>query len=179
MSSGKSVAFAGVALLLATGGLVSVALSVNQPRPVDVRRVDASPLVPGVLSASYTTAVQATRPTTPAVVVLPPQPPRPLPAPPTTTTVEPTTTEASPTPTPPPSSSVPEETTSSSAPASDENCSPEYVTDGPCVPRRFPHGVWRKCEWLYEQGTTRIEVVGWDHHGIDRDHDDIACERAD
>ncbi|WP_033436559.1 hypothetical protein [Saccharothrix sp. NRRL B-16314] len=177
MSSGKSVAFAGVALLLATGGLVSVALSVNEPRPVDVRRVDASPLVPGVLSASYTTAIQATRPTTAVVIVPPPQPPRPLPAPPTTT-VAPTTTE--PSPTSPPSSSVPEETTtSSSAPASDENCSPEYVTDGPCVPRRFPRGVWRKCEWLYDQGTTRIEVVGWDHHGLDRDHDDIACEQAD
>jgi uncharacterized membrane protein len=174
MSNGKSVAFAGVALLLATGGLVSVALTVNEPRPVDVRRVDASPAVPGVLSASYTTTIQATRPTTPAVIVIPPPAqPRPVPA---TTTVVPTTTEPPP---PPPSSSVPEETTSSSPPTSDDHCDPAYVTEGPCVPKRFPRGVWRKCEWLYDQGTTKIEVVGWDHHYLDRDHDGIACERSD
>lgn len=170
MSSGRSVAFAGVALLLATGALVTMAVTVNEPRPVDVRRVDQSPVVPGVLSATYTTAIQAARPTTPAVVIPPPAPP---PVPTTTTTATTTTVEP-----PPPSPSVPESTTSSVPPWA-ENCDYSYVTDGVCVPWRFPRGVWRYCEWLHDQGVTRIEVVGWDRHRLDRDHDGIACERAD
>ncbi|WP_447004688.1 hypothetical protein ACRAKI_34750 [Saccharothrix isguenensis] len=177
MSSGKSVAFAGVALLLATGGLVSVALTVNEPRPVDVRRVEVSRAVPGVMSASYTTTVQANRPTTSAVVIAPPVP---RPVPPVDVPVPTTTEQTAPPPPPPtPSSSDPDESTSSAPPSSGEGCDPSYVTEGPCVPLRFPRGVWRKCDWLHERGTTRIEVVGWDRHYLDRDHDRVACERAD
>jgi hypothetical protein len=174
MSSGRSVAFAGAALLLATGALVTMALTVNEPRPVDVRRVDVSPVAPGVLSASYTTTIEAIRPTTTAVVAIVPPAQRPAP-PSTTTTTVPTTTTVEP---PPPSSSSVPESTTSSVPPEHENCDPSYVTDGICVPWRFPRGVWRYCDWLHDQGVTRIEVVGWDRHHLDRDRDGIACERA-
>ncbi|NUT46162.1 MAG: excalibur calcium-binding domain-containing protein [Saccharothrix sp.] len=166
MSSGRGVAFAGVALALATGTLVTMAITVNEPRPVDVRRVDMSPVEPGVLSATYTTTLEVARPTTVAPVVPPPEA---RPAPVTTTTTVAVTTTPEPT-----TSSVPP-TTSSTSPW---ECSPSYVTDGVCVPWRFPRGVRRWCDWLHEQGVTRIEVVGWDHHGLDRDHDGVACERS-
>jgi hypothetical protein len=171
MSSGRSVAFAGVALLLATGALVTMALTVNEPRPVDVRRVELSPVEPGVLSVTYTTTIHAARPTTTVVAVI--VPPEPRPAPPATTTTTTTTVE-------PPSStsSVPESTTST-VPSWEGRCDPSYVTDGICVPWRFPRGVWRYCDWLRDQGVTRIEVVGWDHHYLDHDRDGIACERTD
>ncbi|MER5264394.1 excalibur calcium-binding domain-containing protein [Actinosynnema sp. NPDC002837] len=172
MSSGRSVAFAGAALLLATGALVTLALTVNEPRPVDARQVHLSPVEPGVLSATYTTTLEIARPTSVPVVV---PPPAQRPAPPITTvsTVPVTTTSE-----PPPSSSTPSSTTST-RPSWGDNCDHSYVTDGPCVPWRFPRGVSRPCEWLYEQGITRIEVIGWDRHYLDRDRDGIACERAD
>src|SRR5687767_4203361 len=114
MSSGRSVAFAGTALLLATGALVTMAITVNEPRPVDVRQVHVSPAEPDVLSATYTTALEVARPTT-VVVAVPPPEPRPLP--PVTTTTTTTTTTAVTTSEPPPSSSsVPESTTSSRPP---------------------------------------------------------------
>ncbi|WP_158846992.1 excalibur calcium-binding domain-containing protein [Saccharothrix deserti] len=175
MSSGRSVALAGVALLLATGTLVTVAMTANEPRPVDVRRVDASPAEPGVLSATYTTTIEAARSTTP-VVVFTPTSPRPAPLPPSAVTTTTTTTTEP----PPPSSSAPESTTpSSSRPPWGENCDHAYVTDGVCVPWRFPHGVWQLCEWLHDQGVTHIVVEGWDRHHLDLDRDGIACERAD
>ncbi|ONI82419.1 hypothetical protein ALI22I_40720 [Saccharothrix sp. ALI-22-I] len=135
---------------------------------MDVRRVDASPVEPGVLSATYTTTVEAVRPTTftEAFTLVVPQP-----APPPATTT--TTTEL------PPSSSVPESTTSSSQPPWEENCDPAYVTDGVCVPWRFPSHVWRLCDWLHDQGLTHIQVEGWDRHHLDRDQDGIACEHPD
>ncbi|MCE6995796.1 excalibur calcium-binding domain-containing protein [Saccharothrix sp. S26] len=172
MSSGRGVAFAGVALLLATGALVTLALTVDDPRPVDVRQVQLSPVEPGVLSATYTTTLEIARPTTVLVVVPPPEP-RPVPPITTTTTVAVTTTSE-----PPAPPSAPESSTSTT-PSWGENCDHSYVTEGPCVPWRFPRGVRRFCEWLREQGTTRIEVVGWDRHYLDRDRDGIACERAD
>ncbi|PSL54991.1 excalibur calcium-binding domain-containing protein [Saccharothrix carnea] len=172
MSSGRSVAFAGVALLLASGTVVALALTAGEPRPVDVRQVHLSPVEPGVLSATYTTTLEIARPTTvPAVV--PPPAPRPVPPVTTTVTVVPTTTSE-----PPPSSSTPVSTTST-RPSWGPNCDHSYVTDGACVPWRFPRGVTRECEWLRDQGITRIEVVGWDRHHLDRDRDGIACERAD
>ncbi|KOX13722.1 hypothetical protein ADK67_43770 [Saccharothrix sp. NRRL B-16348] len=171
MSSGRSVAFAGVALLLATGALVTLALTVTEPRPVDVRQVHLSPVEPGVLSATYTTTLEIARPTTAPVAVPPPEQ-RPVPPITTTTTVVPVTT------TEPPASSSPVSTTSTK-PSWGDNCDHSYVTDGPCVPWRFPRGVWRLCEWLHDQGITRIEVVGWDRHYLDKDRDGIACERAD
>ena len=173
MSSGRSVAFAGVALLLASGALVTLALTVTEPRPVDVRQVHLSPVEPGVLSATYTTKLEIARPTTEPVVPPPPPPPKQRPeAPVTTTAVVPVTTSEP----PPPSSPV---GTTSTTPSSAADCDPSYVTDGPCVPWRFPRGVRRYCDWLRDQGTTRIEVVGWDRHYLDRDRDGIACERAD
>ncbi len=171
MSSGRSVAFAAVALLLATGALVTLALTVNEPRPVDVRQVHLSPVQPGVLSATHTTTLEIARPTVPVVVPEPEH--RPAPPITTTTTVAVTTTDE-----PPPSSVLPTSTTST-RPSWTENCDPSYVTEGPCVPWRFPRGLWRRCDWLRDRGTTRIEVVGWDHLGLDRDGDGIACERAD
>ncbi|MEV8443149.1 excalibur calcium-binding domain-containing protein [Actinosynnema sp. NPDC051121] len=174
MSSGRSVAFAGVALLLATGALVTLSLAVHEPRPVDVRQVRLSPAEPGVLSATYTTTVAVVRSTTVAVAVPPPEQ---RPVPPVTTTAI-TTVAVTTTSEPPASSSAPVSTTST-RPSWGEDCDDAYVTDGPCVPWRFPRGVWRLCEWLHEQGVTRIEVVGWDRHHLDRDHDGLACERAD
>ncbi|MFJ6670844.1 excalibur calcium-binding domain-containing protein [Actinosynnema sp. NPDC091369] len=173
MSSGRSVAFAGVALLLATGTLVALALTVDEQRPVDVRQVQLSPAEPGVLSATYTTTLEVARPTTVLVVVPPPEP-RPTPPVTTTTEVAVTTTTSE----PPPSTSAPATSTSTS-PSWGEDCDRSYLTEGPCVPWRFPRGVRRLCDWLHEQGTTRIEVVGWDRHYLDRDGDGIACERAD
>ncbi|MFD1152296.1 excalibur calcium-binding domain-containing protein [Saccharothrix hoggarensis] len=175
MSSGRSVAFAGVVLLSAAGAVVALALSVDGPRPVDARRVDAGPVRPGVLSVSYTTKIEVARSAT-AVHIAPPAP-RPAPPPVATST---TVTEPPPPPPPPPpeTSSTVESTTPSSTVA-DENCDPSYVTDGVCVPRHFPTGVWLKCEWMHEQGVSRIEVVGRDRHYLDRDRDGIACERAD
>ncbi|GAB2996283.1 excalibur calcium-binding domain-containing protein [Saccharothrix stipae] len=175
MSSGRSVAFAGTALLLATGALVTMALTVNEPRPVDVRQVHVSPVEPGVLSATYTTTLEVVRSTT-VVVAVPPPEQRPLP--PVTTTTTTTTTSVTTSQPPPSSSSVPESTTSSRPPW-EQNCDRAYVTDGPCVPWRFPRGVSRRCDWLHDQGITRIEVVGWDRHNLDRDHDGLACERND
>lgn len=163
MSSGRSVVFAGVVLLLAIGALVVMAHLANLPRPVDVRQVDSGPVEPGVLSATYTTTVQAARSTTSVVVVVPPAPP---PVAPVVTTTE-----------PPQSVSAPASTTSS-RPPKDENCDPDYLTNGVCVPRRLPPGVWRMCEWLHEQGVTHVEVLGWDRHLLDLDHDGIACEHA-
>lgn len=171
MSSGRSVAFAGVALLLATGALVTMAITVNEPRPVDVRQVQLSPVEPGVVSATYTTTVAVARPTT-VPVVLPEPELRPAP-PITTTTVVTTTSE------PPPPSSSTVVTTTPTRPTPGHNCDPAYVTEGPCVPRRFPRGVWKLCDWLRDQGTTRIEVVGRDRHHLDVDRDGLACERFD
>ncbi|ROP39653.1 excalibur calcium-binding domain-containing protein [Saccharothrix texasensis] len=175
MSSGRSVAFAGVALLLATGALVALALTVNEPRPVDARQVHLSPAEPGVLSATYTTTLEVARPTTIPAVVPPPEQ-RPVPPITTVTTVAVTTTSEPP---PPPSSTTPPTSTTSTRPSWGDNCDYSYLTDGACVPWRFPRGVSKRCEWLYEQGIRRIEVVGWDRHRLDRDHDGIACERAD
>lgn len=171
MSSGRGVAFAGVALLLATGALVTLALTVNEPRPVDARQVHLSPVEQGVLSATYTTTVEVVRSTTVPVVVPPPEQ-RPAPPVTTVTTVAVTTSELP----PPPGTPV---STTSTGPTWGDNCDYSYVTDGACVPWRFPRGVSRPCQWLHEQGITRIEVVGWDRHFLDRDRDGIACERAD
>jgi hypothetical protein len=171
MSSGRSVAFAGVALLLATGALVTLALTVNEPRPVDARQVHLSPVEPGVLSATYTTTLEVVRSTTVPVVAPPPEQ-RPAPPVTTVTTVAVTTSEQ-----PPPAGTT--VSTTSTRPTWGDNCDYSYVTDGACVPWRFPRGVSRPCEWLYEQGIRRIEVVGWDRHFLDRDRDGIACERAD
>ncbi|WP_367134459.1 excalibur calcium-binding domain-containing protein [Saccharothrix sp. HUAS TT1] len=151
-----------------------MAISLNEPRPVDVRRVEQGPAEPGVLSATYTTTLEAARPTTIAVVVPAPGQ-RPNPPVVVATVAETTTTTVEP---PPPPSSTAESTTSSPPPR-DENCDPSYATSGPCVPRRFPRGVWRLCDWLHDQGTTRIEVVGRDRHHLDRDRDGIACEPVD
>jgi hypothetical protein len=172
MSSGRSVAFAGVALLLATGALMALALTVDVSRPVDVRQVPVSPVDRGVLSATYTTTLEIARPTS-APAVVPPPVQRPAPPITTSTTIVVTTTSE-----PPPSSSPPD-TTTSTRPSWGDNCDHSYVTDGPCVPWRFPRGVSEPCLWLHERGTTRIEVVGWDRHHLDRDRDGIACERAD
>ncbi|MEU4740543.1 excalibur calcium-binding domain-containing protein [Actinosynnema sp. NPDC023658] len=172
MSSGRSVAFAGTALLLATGVLATLAITVDEPRPVDVRRVEVSPAEPGVLSVTYTTTLAAARP--PSVVVVVP-PPEPRPEPPTTTTTVVTTTSEPP-PAPVTTSSVPAGPTSTRPLW---KCDPSYLTEDLCVPWRFPRDVRRLCDWLREQGVGRIEVVGWDRHHLDLDHDGVACERAD
>ncbi|MFE2755631.1 hypothetical protein ACFXGA_26875 [Actinosynnema sp. NPDC059335] len=173
MSSGRSVAFAGVALLLATGALVTMAITVREPRPVDVRQVQLSPVEPGVVSATYTTTVAVARPTTIPVVAPEPEP---RPAPPiTTTTTAVTTTSSEP---PPPSSST-VVTTTPTRPTQGHHCDPAYVTEGPCVPWRFPRGVRELCDWLRDHGAGRIEVVGRDRHHLDLDRDGLACERFD
>ncbi|MDU0290697.1 hypothetical protein NUG22_15855, partial [Saccharothrix longispora] len=82
MSSGRRTGPAGAALVLASAGLVALAMLVDGPRPVDARRVDPRPAGPAeVLSATFTTTVQVARSTTPVVVVAPPPRPEP-PAPP-------------------------------------------------------------------------------------------------
>ncbi|MDU0293447.1 hypothetical protein, partial [Saccharothrix longispora] len=64
-------------------------------------------------------------------------------------------------------------------PPGGENCDPAYTTDGVCVPRWFPRGVWDRCGWLQDQGVTRVEVRGRDRHHLDLDRDGVACERFD
>ncbi|XVS64154.1 excalibur calcium-binding domain-containing protein [Actinosynnema sp. CA-299493] len=180
MSSGRSVAFAGVALLLATGALVALALTVNEPRPVEARQVHSGPVEPGVLSATYTTTLEIARPTTVPVLVPPPAQ-RPVP-PITSATIVTTVPAVAVTTTSeqlPPQVGTPAPSATSTRPSWGDNCDFSYVTDGACVPWRFPRGVSQPCEWLYEQGVRRIEVVGWDRHRLDRDRDGIACERAD
>lgn len=179
MSSGRGVAFAGTAMVAASAALVVMVFAVREPRPVDVRQVDRSPVGATVLSATHTTTVMAARSTTPLVVVTPAAPP-PEP-PPHLTTAATTTTEEPPLPVPsssPPLPSAPE-STSSSRPQWEDGCDLSYSTDGICVPWRFPRGVWRYCDWLREQGVTRIEVRDRDRHHLDLDHDGTACERND
>lgn len=166
MNSGRRTALAGAALALATGAVVTVVLTADEPRPVDVRRVDLAPVEPEVLSATYTTTVEVQRSTTPVVVLAPPVQ-RPAPPPASTSTTTP--------PPPPPPSSFPPSPSSSPTRLPD-HCDPSYVTDGVCVPKRFPPHVWRYCEWLRAQGVTDIRVVGRDHHRLDRDRDGQACE---
>ncbi|QFZ23650.1 hypothetical protein [Saccharothrix syringae] len=172
MSSGRGTAFAGAALALATCAVVAVVLAVDEPRPVDVRRVDLSPVEPGVLSATYTTTVAVQRSTTPLEVLAPP-PLRPAPAPPVTTTTGTTTTEPPP---PPPTTGVTTTTPTTTAARHPWSCHPSYEADGACVPLRFPRHVRRHCEWLRALGVTGIRVVGPDHHHLDADHDGRACE---
>ncbi|NUT93110.1 MAG: hypothetical protein HOY78_13900 [Saccharothrix sp.] len=81
-----------------------------------------------------------------------------------TTTPEPGTTT-----TPPP-------TTTSKKKPNRNNCDDGYLTDGVCVPWFFPLDPREACEWLREQGLTRIEVQGRDRHHLDLDLDGVACE---
>ncbi|NUT98166.1 MAG: hypothetical protein HOY78_39755, partial [Saccharothrix sp.] len=58
----RRLAFAGAMGALASGALLTLVMSVDQPRPVDVRRVDLSPVQPGVLSATHTTTLNVQPP---------------------------------------------------------------------------------------------------------------------
>ncbi|WP_309109694.1 hypothetical protein [Saccharothrix sp.] len=159
----RRLAFACTMGALASGALLTLAIVVDQPRPVDVRRVDLSPVGPGVLSATHTTTL-AVQPS-PAPVTAPPEA---RPAVPVTATPTPEPQPPSPTTAQPPGKK-----------ANRNNCDRSYLTDGTCVPWFFPLDPRKACEWLREQGLTRIEVHGRDRHRLDVDLDGIACERED
>ncbi|XVV03515.1 hypothetical protein ACQPW3_40405 [Actinosynnema sp. CA-248983] len=159
----RRLALAGTMGALATGALLTLAIVVDQPRPVDVRRVDLSPVQPGMLSATHTTTL-AVHPA-----------PAPATAGPEARPVVPVT--ATPTPAPEPASPTPTEPTGKKP--NRNNCDRSYLTDGACVPWFFPLDPREACEWLREQGLTRIEVHGRDRHRLDVDLDGIACERED
>ncbi|MBB5954643.1 hypothetical protein FHS29_001213 [Saccharothrix tamanrassetensis] len=169
MSRVSRVTSAGMAGTLAFGALITLLVTVNRPQPVDVRRVDLGPVQPGVLSADATTTLMVLQST--ATAMLAPPPPLPVT---TTTAVAATTTE--PPPSLPATSSSPVTSTSKRP---QHRCDDNYVTDGLCVPWRFPPGVRHACRWLSDQGVTRIEVQGRDRHRLDLDFDRVACERTD
>jgi hypothetical protein len=160
----RRLAFAGAMGALASGALLTLVMSVDQPRPVDVRRVDLSPVQPGVLSATHTTTLNVQPPADEPVSTgsVEPRPAIPVTV---TTTPEPSTTT-----TPAPT------TTTSKKKPNRNNCDDGYLTDGVCVPWFFPLDPREACEWLREQGLTRIEVLGRDRHHLDVDLDGLACE---
>ncbi|MFI9813046.1 hypothetical protein [Saccharothrix variisporea] len=160
----RRLAFAGAIGALASGALLTLVISVDQPRPVDVRRVDLSPVQPGVLSATHTTTVNVQPPADLPVSTgtAEPSPAVPVTA---TSTPEPTTTTTEPPPT----------STAKKKPKGN-NCDDGYLTDGVCVPWFFPMDPREACEWLRDQGLTRIEVLGRDRHHLDLDLDGVACE---
>ncbi|MEJ2857224.1 MULTISPECIES: hypothetical protein [unclassified Saccharothrix] len=160
----RRLAFAGAMGALASGALLTLVISVDQPRPVDVRRVDLSPVQPGVLSATHTTTLNVQPPAETPVSTGDPEPRPAIPVT-ATSTPEPTTTTPPPTPVP----------TSKQKP-NRNNCDSGYLTDGVCVPWFFPLDPREACEWLHEQGLTRIEVLGRDRHHLDLDLDGLACE---
>jgi hypothetical protein len=166
MISGRRrvLAIAGAALI--GSAMVGALLLSGGPKPVDVRQVQSSFGPEALLSATYTTSVLGVGPTT--------TPPPPPPAPPTTTREE--TTEAPPV-APEPDSTKP---TRYVPPWLEElgGCDDDYDSDGVCVPWVFP-AFTDGCEWLYGQGSRRIEVRGEDRHELDRNLDGIACGDGD
>ncbi|MFC6089424.1 hypothetical protein [Saccharothrix lopnurensis] len=140
MSSGRRTAFAGTALALAIGAVVVVVLSV-EPRPVDVRRVDLSPVEPGVLSATYTTTIVAQRSSTAVGVIAPPAP-RPAPPNPDSTTSPPLP------PHPPP------------PPPNHQTCTRTHPPGKPCRPDHGPDHPRRHCDRLREHGLPDLSAAG-------------------
>ncbi|RKT57980.1 hypothetical protein [Saccharothrix australiensis] len=181
MSRISRTGIAGSAGALACGALLFLVITAYEPRPVDVRRVDLSPVQPGVLSATHTTVLKPVQSTTTTVVAAPP----PRLEVPVATTAEPTATTTTTVETPPATTTAPPSTPPSrQRPHRPHRCDNAYVTDGVCVPWLFPPGLFppglgRACEWLRDQGVTRIEVRGHDRHRLDRDRDGLACEVPD
>ncbi|MFD7652948.1 hypothetical protein ACFV4N_03095 [Actinosynnema sp. NPDC059797] len=149
MSSGRRVAFAGAALVLATGAVTVMVLSL-EPRPVDVRRVDLSPVHPEVLSATYTTTVAAQRTSTAVEVIAPPAP---RPAPPIQAT---TTTTTTTTPSPPPSHPP-------APPRGRPDCGHRPSPNRACAPAPAPDHLRRYCEWLRDRGLLDVAAPGHHH----------------
>ncbi|GAA1280742.1 hypothetical protein [Saccharothrix xinjiangensis] len=157
MSSGRRTAFAGAALVLATGAVAVMVWSL-EPRPVDVRRVDLSPARPEVLSATYTTTVAAQRSSTAVEVIAPPAQ-RPLPP----VQVVTTTSTRAPSPPPPPPSPPPRPP----APPRDRppDCGRPFSPDRACAPDPFPdpHHLRRYCDWLRDRGLLGTATAGHHH----------------
>ena len=64
------------------------------------------------------------------------------------------------------------------APENVDGCDHSYGTSV-CVPWIFPTAVTtarQRCAWLRKHGFGRITVAGRDRHGLDPDHDEIACD---
>ncbi|CCH35384.1 hypothetical protein ABZ816_12330 [Actinosynnema sp. NPDC047251] len=166
MSRVGRIAFAGITGVLATAAVVTLAITVNEPRPVDVRRVDLSPAQPGVLSATYTTNVPVL--TSPPPVLVAPPPQQPVPPPRTTTTEVPAA---------PPHTAPPEQTTTtrpSRGRPDFEDCDFDRLPDGSCLPWRFPTSTREMCAWLRAHGMPRIEFR--DVHGRQVDFDHRICD---
>lgn len=161
----RRLVFAGTMGALASGALLTLAIAVDQPRPVDVRRVDLSPVRPGMLSATHTTTLAVHPPDRREPTAAPVEP---RPAVPVTATPVPDPPAGTTRPAPP-----------GKKPPRRDNCDRSYLTDGACVPWFFPLDPREACEWLRAQGLTRIEVKGRDRHRLDLDLDGVACEWDD
>ncbi|MEU7526778.1 hypothetical protein AB0A74_13680 [Saccharothrix sp. NPDC042600] len=168
----RRLVFAGAMGVLASGALLTLAITVDQPRPVDVRRVDLSPVQPGELSATHTTTLAVHPPDRREPTTGPVEP---RPAVPVTATPVPETPGGTTRPTPP-GRKPPGQHPPGKQPPHRNNCDRSYLTDGPCVPWFFPLDPRAACEWLRAQGLTKIEVKGRDRHHLDLDLDGVACE---
>jgi len=60
-----------------------------------------------------------------------------------------------------------------------DGCDHAYGEVGQCVPWQFPPGVVDRCGWLAAHGFGPLVVHGRDRHGLDRNHDGVACGAGD
>jgi hypothetical protein len=64
-------------------------------------------------------------------------------------------------------------------PEGTDGCDHAYGEVGQCVPWQFPPGVVNRCGWLAAHGFKPLAVHGRDRHGLDRNHDGVACGPGD
>ncbi|HEX5741411.1 MAG TPA: galactose oxidase-like domain-containing protein, partial [Pilimelia sp.] len=64
-------------------------------------------------------------------------------------------------------------------PATADGCVRSYGDGGQCVPRAFPSMVVDRCGYLRERGLGALPVRAGDPHGLDRNHDGVACGKGD
>ncbi|MEV0676663.1 hypothetical protein AB0I60_09080 [Actinosynnema sp. NPDC050436] len=171
MSRVGRIAFAGITGVLATAAVVTMAITVNEPRPVDVRRVDLSPAQPGVLSATYTTTVQVRPSPTTALVAPPPQQ---EPVPPRTTTTEPPAALPHTDPPVPPLPPAPTTTSPSRGRPDVPPCDFTRFPTTRCLPWRVPRSPGEMCAWLRAQGLPHFEFR--DPYGREIDFDYRICD---
>ncbi|MEU5691391.1 hypothetical protein [Actinosynnema sp. NPDC020468] len=157
MSNGRRTALVGLMAVLAIGALVFMVITVNRPRPVDVRRVDAAPTRAGELSATFTTTLQVAKPTTTAV-------------PPPATDVPVDETEPATT------------TRKERGHGTHRTVIPvppwcgQYQRTGQCLPWLFPVDVKATCDWLRDQGLLDLDDSELERLGLDVDLDGLGCD---
>lgn len=76
---------------------------------------------------------------------------------------------------PPTPQGVPQRSPAVKMPAHVDGCDHAYGEPHQCVPWNFPPDVTDKCAYLLERGFGRLAVHGGDRHGLDPDHNGVAC----